>query len=127
MSVATDLGGQPGIRARGEIRGHQQCRSPVEGERRHEHPAVSNGNEFGDAADGLLFEQLDGAVSERSRCEVGMTRARDLPTGCLSASHPLLDSQVRHDLAVFVSHPRGHHARFAVVVLHIVVVHVAVS
>jgi hypothetical protein len=46
VSVPAGLDVQARTRSRGQIGRHDQCRTPVEGERRDQHPAVTNGHEF---------------------------------------------------------------------------------
>ena len=47
VGIAADLDVQSGARCAGQVRGHDERRTPVEGERRDHHPAVADRHELG--------------------------------------------------------------------------------
>ena len=59
VGVAARLDLIPDRGVDGQVRGHDGGRAAVEGERRRDHPAVPDGDEFGDPARGLLLQDVD--------------------------------------------------------------------
>ena len=96
VRVTADLGVQAGAWGGCQVGGHDQRGAPVEGERRHQHPAVADGNQFGDPGCALLLEQPDGVWAVDSRLPAAMAGPGYLITRSLSPSNTLPGSQVRN-------------------------------
>ncbi len=116
VGVAADLGGDPRPGRAGQVGGHDERRAPVEGERRHQHPAVADRHQLGHPGHGLLFQQRHRVRPVRARGEAGMARPGHLAARRLAPRHPLLDRQVRDHLAVHVAHAGGNRLRFVLVI-----------
>ena len=116
VGVATDLRGDPRAGCAGQVGGHDERRAPVEGERRHQHPAVADRHQLGHPGHGLLFQQRHRVGPVRARREPGMARPGHLPSRRLAPRHPLFDRQVRDHLAVLVSHARRDRLGFVLVI-----------
>ena len=65
VRVAAELDHDVGPRGVRQVGGHEQRGATEERERRHEHAAVADRDEFGDPARGLLLQQRDGVGSVR--------------------------------------------------------------
>ena len=98
VRVTADLDVQTGAGGGGQVGGHDQRGAPVERERRHQHPAVTDGNQLGDPAYRLLLEQPDRVGSVDGRLPAAMAGPGNLVTRRLPPGDALLGSQVR-DLA----------------------------
>ena len=93
MGVAAQLHGDAGPGRAGQVGGHDRGRAPEERERRHEHPAVPDRDEFGHPRPGLLFEQRDRVGTVRRRLPPAVAGPRGVPTGRPAARDPVLDGQ----------------------------------
>ena len=105
VGVTAELDAQVGRGRRREVVGHDQRRAAVEGERRHEHPPVADGHEFGNTARGLALEKGDGVRPSGPGREVRMCRARHLAAHRLTVCgallrHQVLDRRPRRDAPV---------------------------
>ena len=102
VRVTADLDRQTGAGRGGQVGGHDQRGSPVERERRHQHPAVTDRNQLRDPARRLLLEQHNRVGSVHGRLPAAMAGPRNLVTRRLPPGDTLLGSQVR-DLAYHTS------------------------
>ena len=84
VSVAAALHVQPRARRSREVVGHDLGRATVEGERRHEHPAVADRHELGDARARLVLEQSDRVGAICVRLVLGVAGSWDLGAGRLA-------------------------------------------
>ena len=84
VGIAADLHGDPGPRRAGEVVGHQQRRTSIERERRHQHPAVADRHQLWHPRDALGSRaRLDGIVSIGAWHEAGVARSGHLPRAAL--------------------------------------------
>ena len=94
MRVAAELNVDAGARGGSQIRGHDQCCTTVERERRVEHPSVPDRHELGHPALGLLLEQRD-RIGPVGRWFPGsMGRSRCVLARHLAAGNALLRGQM---------------------------------
>ena len=84
VGVTAGLDPQAGVRSRGQVRGHDQCRTPVERERRHQHAAVPDRDQFRHPAGRLRLEQRHGIRTVRSRVERPVAGSRCTAAGGLA-------------------------------------------
>ena len=98
VSVAAALHVQPRARRSREVVGHDLGRATVEGERGHEHPAVADRHELGDARARLVLEQSDRVGAICVRLVLGVAGSWDLGAGRLAPRDAFFDGQVSDDL-----------------------------
>ena len=75
VGVAAALHVMPESRRGGQVRGHDQRRAPVEGERRDQHPSVADGHQLGTRDGRLLLEQRHRVGPVRRRLPLAVGRA----------------------------------------------------
>ena len=90
MRVAAELDVQAGDRSRGEVCRHDERGAPVERGGRDQHAPVADGDELGDPALGLLFEQRDRVRPVRGRLPARMARPRYIPAHGSPPRRPFL-------------------------------------
>src|SRR5580700_5185932 len=78
VGVTAQLHGDPGHRGGRQVGRHDQRRTPVERERRGEHPPVADRNQFGYPGRRLLFQQRDRIGAIGVRLPPSVTRPRRL-------------------------------------------------
>ena len=96
VRVTADLDRQPGARRGGQVGGHDQRGTPVERERRHQHPAITDRNQLRNPAHPLLLQQPDRVGTGDRRLPTAMAGPRNLITRRLPPGHTLLRSQMRN-------------------------------
>ena len=90
VRVAANLDRQPGARGGGQVGGHDQRGTPVERERRHQHPAVTDRNQLRNPACRLLLQQPDRVGAVGRRLPAAMAGPRNLITRRLPPGDTLL-------------------------------------
>ena len=98
VRVTADLGVQAGAGGGRQVGGHDQRGAPIERERRHQHPAVTDGNQLRHPGYRLLLEQRDRVGPVDGRLPTAMAGPGNLVTRRLPPGNTLPRSQVR-DLA----------------------------
>ena len=125
VRVTAALHGEARVGRRRQIAGHDQRRTPIEGERRDQHAPVADRHELRHPRLGLALEQLDRINAARRRLEDGVARARNLGPCGLAASRPLGDSQMRYCLRGRVGRRRHELGRDDAVIVDDVPKHAA--
>ena len=90
-----------------EVARHDQGRTSIEGEGRHQHPPVADGDQLRDPRRRLALEERHGVGPDRARFEAGVARTWHFVARRPSPRHVLRHGQVGHHLAVLVSHAGG--------------------
>ncbi len=107
MGIAAELHAHAGARRRGEIGRHDQRRTAVERERRHEHPPVADRHQLRHPRLRLLLEQPDRIGPGRRRLPLRVARARHLRTRRLPTCRTLDRRQMRNRTRSAARAPTG--------------------
>ena len=98
VGVPAGLDVQSGAGRGGQVRGHDEGRAPVEGERGHQHPAVPDGHQLLHPRHGLALEELHRIGSRRERLPGPLGGPGHFGAGGLAQVDPFLRRQMLEGL-----------------------------
>jgi hypothetical protein len=108
MRVTAALHADPRAGGALEVVGHDLGGAPVEGEWRHQHPAVADRNQVRQPGPGLLFEQVEWIGPVGGGLEARVAGPGRLDARGLAAGDPFGDGEMRDGVRFFFGEG-GHH------------------